>query len=178
VVAWWQDATSLDTATELTVTGPARNILLSGLDARIQKAQTSTTSSAFPDTVNFAQRYDLGHAIQFTALGGCPQKSLSRPLVITGCLGLADGARWRAHARTGMPAFTRLLDAELPAVHAEPLTGDNLVIVFLFHDHYVAFDYDQGRNLLTSSLSSEKVAVRPPDAFVQGLASFIAPNKL
>ncbi len=84
---------------------------------------------------------------------------------------------WEARSNTGAPGFTSVLDADLPALHAQPLTPDSLVILFLFPDHYVAFDYDPAANLLTSSLSVENVAVQPPSIFGQGLASFIVANR-
>lgn len=170
-VAWWRDASSVETATDLAVSGAQRNLAIDGIDARMELP--SIPNSA---VINLAQRYDLARATTLT-IARCP--AASPPLAIS-CLNATTAVRRDA----GLVApFALALDAEFARLRPEAPTGNYVYVAFAFGTPppagesrliagtFVAFVYDDARALLTITTPRDEIAVRPPEAFVRLIES-------
>lgn len=170
-IAWWRDASSIETAADVVVSGAQRNMAIEGIDARMESP--SIPSGA---VINIAQRYGLAGATTLT-IAPCPAAS---PPLATGCLNATTAVK-RDAALVG--PFARALDAELARVRPEAPASNYVLIAFAFGTPpppgefrliagtFVAFIYDEARALLTVSTPRDDIAVRAPEAFVQLVAS-------
>jgi hypothetical protein len=164
-VAWWRDATSFETATDLAVSRAQRNLAIDGIDVRLEPPSIPSGS-----VINVVQRYDLAQATSLT-ITACP--AASQPLA-TGCLG---SSRVFKREDSLLVPFARALDAELARVPPEAPRSSYVQVVFgfgtppppgeyrLIAGSYVAFVYEDG--LLSMSTPRDEIAVRAPEAFVQ-----------
>lgn len=164
-VAWWRDASSVETATDLAMGGAQRNLAIDGIDVRMEPP--SIPSGA---VINVVQRYDLARATWLT-ITACP--AASQPLA-TGCL---FSSRVSKREDSLLLPFVRALDAELARVPPEAPRSTYVQMVFgfdtppppgesrLIAGRFVAFVYEDG--LLTIEYPRDEIAVRAPEAFVQ-----------
>jgi hypothetical protein len=64
-----------------------------------------------------------------------------------------------------MAPLVAALDAELPASRSQRPSGEYLVVIFEFPDHYVSLVYDESTETLTVAQPDDEIAVRVPATF-------------
>jgi len=170
-VAWWRDASSIETAADLAVSGAQRNLAIDRIDVRMEPPSISSEAA-----INLVQRYDLARATTLT-IAQCPAAS---PSLAIGCLNNTTSVRRDA----GLVApFARALDAEFARLRPEAPAGNYVFVAFAFGTPppggeprliagtFVAFVYDDARALLTVTTPRDEIAVRAPEAFVRLIES-------
>ena len=103
------------------------------------------TASPVPTTVNLARRYELARATRV---------SVKDP-AYTGA----------ARPTPPLSSFLSVLDADLPALRGARPSGQYVVVIFEFPDHYVSLAYEEGTNLLTVAAPDDELAVQVPIGF-------------
>jgi hypothetical protein len=168
-VAWWRDASSVELATDLAVSGAQRNMAVEGIDSRLEPPTVPSGA-----VINLAQRYVLDGATTVTITRCLSSQSA------TYCLNTTKPARRDAAL---VAPFARVLDSELARVRPEAPATDYVLLVIGFGNPpspgdfrpiagtFKAFVYDDARGLLTIDTPRDEIAVRAPEAFVRLVAS-------
>jgi hypothetical protein len=107
--------------------------------------RTAPTPSPVPSAINLARRYDLARATRVSL------KDLA--------------ARGTQRPAPGLSTFVSLLDADLPAHRGTQPSGNYVVVIFEFPDHYVSLAYDESTDTLTVVAPDDELAVQVPATF-------------
>jgi hypothetical protein len=107
--------------------------------------RTAPTPSPVPATTNLARRYELERATRVAV------KDLA--------------ARGTFRPAPTLSSFLAILDADLPARRGARPSGEYLVLIFEFPDHFVSFVYDESSNTLTVVAPDDELAVQVPATF-------------
>ena len=120
-------------------TGPALTRVVDEL------LRIAPTPSPVPATTNLARRYELARATRVTL------KDLA--------------ARGTFRPAPALSSFLAALDADLPSRRGARPSGDYLVLIFEFPDHFVSFVYDESSSTLTVVAPDDELAVQVPATF-------------